>query len=57
MRDAFEIIGKEIEYYGTQWVITNFYYIPNNRNLYVELYDGKSRMNVILETIKDLIVN
>jgi hypothetical protein len=41
---------------GTNWVITELYYVPNNSNLYVELYDGKSRMNVILESIKNLII-
>jgi len=55
MRDAFKIKGKEIKYMGTKWVINDFYYVPNNPNLYVELYDGKSRMNVIIDSIKDLI--
>jgi len=55
MRDAFKIKGKEINYMGTKWVINDFYYVPNNPNLYVELYDGKSRMNVIIDLIKDLI--
>ena len=56
MRDAFTIKGKKINYMGTNWVITELYYVPNNPNLYVELYDGKSRMNVVLESIKDLII-
>jgi len=56
MRDAFVIKSKEINYMGTNWVITELYYVPNNPNLYVELYDGKSRMNVELESIKDLII-
>ena len=56
MRDAFIIKGKEINYMGTNWVITELYYVPNNSNLYVELYDGKSRMNVELKSVKDLII-
>jgi hypothetical protein len=56
MRDAFVIKSKKINYMGTNWVITELYYVPNNPNLYVELYDGKSRMNVELESIKDLII-
>ena len=56
MRDAFTIKGKKIKYMETNWVITELYYVPNNPNLYVELYDGKSRMNVELESIKDLII-
>jgi hypothetical protein len=56
MRDAFIIKGKEINYMETNWVITELYYIPNNSNLYVELYDGKSRMNVTLDSIKHLII-
>ena len=56
MRDAFIIKGKEINYMEPNWVITELYYVPNNPNLYVELYDGKSRMNVILDSIKHLII-
>ena len=56
MRDAFLIKGKEINYMDTNWVITELYYVPNNPNLYVELFDGKSRMNVVLDSIKDLII-
>jgi len=56
MRDAFKIKGKEINYMGAKWVINDFYYVPNNPNLYVELYDGKSRMNVIMDSIRDLII-
>jgi len=56
MRDAFIIKGKKINYMETNWVITELYYVPNNPNLYVELYDGTSRMNVILDTIKHLII-
>jgi hypothetical protein len=32
------------------------YYIPNNPNLYVELFDGRSRMNVMLDLVKHLII-
>jgi hypothetical protein len=56
MRDAFTIKGKKIKYMETNWVITELYYIPNNSNLYVELYDGISRMNVVLESVKHLII-
>lgn len=56
MRDAFLIKGKEINYMDTNWVITELYYVPNNPNLYVELFDGKSRMNVVLDSIRDLII-
>ena len=40
----------------TNWVITELYYVPNNPNIYVELFDGKSRMNVVLDSIRDLII-
>jgi len=56
MRYAFTIKGKKIKYMETNWVITELYYIPNNSNLYVELYDGISRMNVVLESVKHLII-
>ena len=55
MRDAFPITGKKITFNDKVWTIKEFYYVPNNPNLYVELYDGKSRMNVIIDSIKDLI--
>jgi hypothetical protein len=56
MRDAFPITGKKITFNDKVWTIKEFYYVPNNPNLYVELYDGKSRMNVIMDSIMDLII-
>jgi|LakMenE01Jun11ns_1017448.scaffolds.fasta_scaffold9897357_5 hypothetical protein len=55
MRDAFKVIGKEIDYKGKTWKINEFYYVPNNPDIYVELFNGSYRMNVRLEVIKDLI--
>ena len=56
MRDAFVIRGLEINYYNQTWVIEDFYYVPNNPNLYVKLTDGKKNMNVLLKEIKELII-
>jgi hypothetical protein len=56
MRDGVAIKGKEIEYTNKTWIINEFYYVPNNPNIYVELYDGSVRMNVMLDDIKSLIV-
>lgn len=56
MRDAFTIRGVEINYYNQTWVIEDFYYVPNNPNIYVKLSDGKKNMNVLLNEITDLIV-
>ena len=56
MRDAFVIRGLEINYYNQTWVIEDFYYVPNNPNLYVKLSDGKKNMNVLLKEIKELII-
>ena len=56
MRDAFIIRGTEINYYNQSWVIEDFYYVPNNPNLYVKLSDGKKNMNVLLNEITNLIV-
>lgn len=56
MRDAFVIRGLEINYYNQTWVIKDFYYVPNNPNLYVKLSDGKKNMNVLLKEIKELII-
>ncbi len=55
MRDAFKVIGKKIEYMSQAWTINEFYYVPTNPDIYVELYNGSYRMNVRLDVIKDLI--
>jgi hypothetical protein len=55
MRDAFKVIGKEIEYMDKTWTINDFYYVPTNPDIYVELYNGSYRMNVRLDVIKHLI--
>jgi hypothetical protein len=55
MRDAFPIIGKEITYNNKMWTIKKFYYVPNNPNIYVALFDGISQMNVVLKEISELI--
>lgn len=55
MRDAFPIIGKEITYNNKMWTIKEFYYVPNNPNIYVDLFDGISRLNVVLKEISELI--
>ncbi len=55
MRDAFPILGKEITYNNKMWTIKEFYYVPNNPNIYVALFDGISRLNVVLKEISELI--
>jgi hypothetical protein len=37
------------------WTIKEFYYVPNNPNIYVALFDGISRLNVVLKEISELI--
>jgi len=56
MRDAFPIIGKEIIYNNKMWTIKKFYYVPNNPNIYVALFDGSVTMNVLLKVLKEHIV-
>ena len=55
MRDAITIKGKEIDYLNRLWVINEFYYVPNNPNIYIELLSNGMRLNVNLEDIKPLI--
>jgi hypothetical protein len=55
MRDAFPITGKKITFNDKVWTIKEFYYVPNNPNIYVSLFDGISRMNVVLKEISELI--
>jgi hypothetical protein len=37
------------------WVITEFYYVPDNPNIYVQLSRGTINMNVMLKDITELI--
>jgi hypothetical protein len=55
MRDANIIRGKQINYMDELWVITEFYYVPNNPNIYVQLSRGTTSMNVMLTEISELI--
>jgi hypothetical protein len=56
MRDAFPITGKEITYNNKLWTIKEFYYVPNNPNIYVALFNGSVTMNVLLKVLKEHIV-
>lgn len=56
MRDGMIIKGKEIFYKDKLWVINEFYYVEDNPNIFVKLYDGNRSMNVMLDDIKSLIV-
>lgn len=55
MRDALIIKGKEIKYMDKVWIIKEFYYVPNNSNIYVQLTCGTTNMNVELSQITELI--
>ena len=37
------------------WIITEFYYVPSNPNVYVQLTNGSVNMNVMLKEISELI--
>jgi hypothetical protein len=56
MRDAFPITGKDIIFNDKLWTIKEFYYVPNNPNIYVALFDGSVTMNVLLESLRDYII-
>jgi hypothetical protein len=56
MRDAFPITGKKITFNDKVWTIKEFYYVPNNPNIYVALFDGSVTMNVLLKVLKEHIV-
>jgi hypothetical protein len=57
MRDGIIIRGKEIRYMDKLWTIKEFYYVENNPDIYVKLYDGNSSVNVMLDKIKSIILN
>ena len=57
MRDAYIIKGKEITYMGETWVINEFFYVPSNPDMFIELNNKKVKMNVRWDDIKDLVVS
>jgi hypothetical protein len=57
MRDGYLIKGKQIDYMGQNWTIVDFWYVPNNPNIYIQLNNGSCNMNVTIDSIKNLIVS
>ena len=55
MKDGLPIIGKEITYNNKLWTINQFHMVQNNPELYVELYDGWSRLNVMWSNIRPIL--
>lgn len=56
MRDAYSIIGKEVYYKEKTWTVKDFFYVPNNENIFVGLTDGNVTLNVILDDVMSLLV-
>lgn len=57
MRDAYVIHGEKIFYMDKEWTIGVVYFVPGNPNLYVQLKNGITSMNVILSDIIHLITS
>lgn len=59
MRDAYDIKGQKLTYNNKEWEIGKVYFVPGRTNLYVQLKNGKSSMNVniidVLEKIGQIV--
>jgi hypothetical protein len=56
MKDAYSIIGKEVYYKEKTWTVKDFFYVPNNTNIYVGLRSGGITLNVILDDVMSLLI-
>lgn len=56
MRDAYSIIGKEVYYKEKTWTVKDFFYVPNNANIYVGLRSGGITLNVVLDNVMSLLI-
>lgn len=56
MRDAYIVSGEKIIYKESEYIIGNFYFIPNNPELYVELKKNGCCLNVRLRDVIQLII-
>jgi len=57
MRDAYVIHGEKIFYMDKEWTIGVVYFVPGNPNVYVQLKDGITSMNVILSDVIHLVTS
>ena len=56
MRDAYSLIGKEVYYKEKTWTVKDFYYVPNNENIFVGLTSGGITLNVFLDDVMSLLI-
>ena len=56
MRDAYSIIGKEVYYKEKHWTVKDFFYVPNNKNIFVGLTSGGITLNVTLDDVMSLLI-
>jgi hypothetical protein len=57
MKDAYVVSGEKITYKNDEYVIGNFYFVPNNPSLFVQLKKNGCSLNVRLEDIQNLITS
>jgi hypothetical protein len=57
MKDAYVVSGEKITYKNDEYVIGNFYFVPDNPSLFVQLKKNGSSLNVRLEDIQNLITS
>jgi hypothetical protein len=57
MRDAYTLKGTPISYNDKDWIIGETYFIHGNLQIYIQLKDGMTSMNVRLIDILDILVN
>jgi len=46
MRDGIPLIGKKVSYNKEEWTIKDFFFIPENSDVYVRLSNNAVNLNV-----------
>ena len=46
MRDGIKLIGKKVHYINEEWTIKDFFFVPDNPEVYVRLSNNLVSLNV-----------
>jgi hypothetical protein len=57
MKDAYVVFGEQIEYQNETYTIGDFYFVPDNPNIFVQLRKNGCSLNVRLDDVKHLITS
>lgn len=57
MKDAYVVFGEKIKYQNEIYTIGDFYFVPDNPNIFVQLKKNGCSLNVRLDDVKHLITS